>query len=108
MLFLYRIQRNTCPTSQMKERTDGNALSFGLQAMGVLLVRLFPLIVRMKPTDTVIIFSSVLAQSVNQGKAQFHPILIFRCDVNGTLFYFANDTFHIYLFIIRGWIWRRK
>ena len=67
-MFLCLIEWNTCPASQMKERADGNALSFGLQTMGILLVRLFPLIVRMKPTDAVVIFPSVLAQSVNQTK----------------------------------------
>ena len=62
----------------------------------------------MEAADTMIIFSTILTESVNQGKAQFHPILIFWCDVNGTLFYFANDTFHFFLFILRGKIGSRK
>ena len=62
----------------------------------------------MEAADTMVIFSSVFTESVNQGKAQFHPILVFRCDVNGTLFYFANDTFYFFLFIIKGGIWSWK
>jgi hypothetical protein len=84
----------------MKKRTDCYALSFGLQATGILFVCFFPLIVWIEAADTMVIFSSVFTESINQGKAQFHPILVFRCDVNGTLFYFANDTFYFFLLLL--------
>ena len=80
---------------QMEERTDSNALPFGLQTMRILFVCFFPLIGRVKPADAMIILPSVLSQSVHKCKAQLHPIFIIGCYINATLFYLPNNTFYI-------------
>ena len=41
-----------------------------------------------------------IAQSVHKRKAQFYPIFIIGCYINGTLLYFPDNMFHIFLHLI--------
>lgn len=100
MFFAEWSQRDSGLVCQMEERTNGNTLSFGLQTMRVLFVCLFPLIVKIKPTNAVIILPSVFSQSVHKRKTQFYPIFIIGCYINGTLLYFPDNMFHIFLYLI--------
>ena len=75
----------------MEERTDSNALPFGVQTMRILFIRFFPLIGRVKPADAVIILPSVLSQSIHQRKAQLHPIFLNEV-VNNSISVDDRDT----------------
>ena len=100
MFFVEWSQRDSGLVCKMEERTNGNTLSFGLQTMCILFVGFFPLIVRVKPANAVIILSSIFSQSVHKRKAQFYPIFIIGCYINGTLLYFPDNMFHIFLHLI--------
>ncbi len=84
----------------MKEGTDSNAVSLGMQTMCILFVSFFPLVVGIESAQTMEIRSATLTQTINEGKAQIHPILIVGRDVYGTRIQFLNNPFHIFLYLI--------